>query len=363
MIREITLHNFQNHKKLRIKLDKVTVLVGESYAGKSAVVRALRLLTTNKPKGTSYVRHGTGKAVVVCRLVQRGHTRVVKCTRGRSANAYYLDGKKYAPERKRSVPAAIEQLLNLGPVNFQRQDEPHLWLFDSPGQVAKHLNEIADLETMDKVMAHIAKEVRSLTAEVKVVKERLAAARDESKSLAWVPSLVRRFRRLESVGKRHGEILATIARAESLVQTAVGHQSAAERLSDARLAAKKPCLIGGRIAKLAEARTALAELVRRAEANRPVRLPDVGPVIAARAGADAFAERRRELESLIMQAEERRRQWKDSTRQSAGETKRLKKLSRKVCPVCKRPWPSSPAATCTSHRKSPKPGRKKTGTR
>ena len=74
---------------------------------------------------------------------------------------------------------------------------------ESPGQVAKHLNEIADLETMDRVMGHIASKVRKLSAEIRVTKDRLREAKQQVERLSWIPSAVQRFRRMQAAGKRH----------------------------------------------------------------------------------------------------------------------------------------------------------------
>jgi DNA repair exonuclease SbcCD ATPase subunit len=56
MIEEITIINFQIHKKLHFTLDpEITCVTGPTNSGKSSIVRAIRWLFFNRPTGNSYI--------------------------------------------------------------------------------------------------------------------------------------------------------------------------------------------------------------------------------------------------------------------------------------------------------------------
>lgn len=55
---KLRIQNFQAHKDTTIEFDCITTIVGPSDIGKSAVLRALKWVAKNEPKGTSFVRDG-----------------------------------------------------------------------------------------------------------------------------------------------------------------------------------------------------------------------------------------------------------------------------------------------------------------
>lgn len=65
----LTLHNFQSHADTTISLSEgLNVVLGESHAGKSAVLRSLRWVAENKPAGRSIIRVGTNECFVEAEL-------------------------------------------------------------------------------------------------------------------------------------------------------------------------------------------------------------------------------------------------------------------------------------------------------
>jgi len=55
LIRSLEIENFQSHELTKLDLHKgLNVIVGPSDQGKSALIRALRWLCYNEPKGTDF---------------------------------------------------------------------------------------------------------------------------------------------------------------------------------------------------------------------------------------------------------------------------------------------------------------------
>ena len=179
----VSIFNFQTHKSLHLDLEKVTTIVGPTESGKSAVVRALRWVCLNKPTGLGFLRVGAKEVKVS--LEVDDHT-VVRL-KGKK-NVYRLDGEEYRSFGN-DVPEAIAKSLGVDDVNFQRQLDPPFWLTDSPGQVAKSLNAIVDLDIVDESLAHVGREHRDARAVHQVTRDRIDEAQAQVDALSHVPTM------------------------------------------------------------------------------------------------------------------------------------------------------------------------------
>ena len=185
MLRSLRIRNFQRIKNLKIKLDPyVTTIVGENDRGKSAVLRAIRWLCSNRPSGKGFVRTGSNRTTVELQL--EGH-RIVRST-GASHNEYSLDGEKFKSFRS-EVPAPIRDLLSVQDINFQHQLEPAFWFTLTPGQVTKELNKLVDLEAIDKFQTILARRQKKVRDRLLIVSHGIELERLQVRSLAWVESV------------------------------------------------------------------------------------------------------------------------------------------------------------------------------
>lgn len=218
MITKVILRNFQRHKHLEIDFERVTVLTGKTDSGKSAVVRALRWVLTNHPKGNKFVRNGAKKCSVTLHV--DGH--VIKRVRGEKTNLYFLDGQKFA-SFKSEPPEPIQKLLMISPEAFQQQHDPVFWLSLSPSEVSRRLNEIADLHIMDVAVRMGARKRRDTQQKLKWLAEQKQAATEERKELQDVPQMIEEFRGLQELDQeitnnveRHSRLIAVSSKLENL---------------------------------------------------------------------------------------------------------------------------------------------------
>lgn len=205
MLTSLRLHDFQKHRDLTIQFGQVTTIIGPSDAGKSAVLRALRWLCLNRPAGEGYIRFGTKAA---WSRVEVDGTRIVR-RRGPGANLYVL-GEQELRAFGSEVPDLIAGLLNLDDVNFQGQHDAPFWFSLTPGQVARELNRIVNLERIDRTQRHLQKKLTEARHGLGFAKERLAKAVQEQKRLAWVGEASKEWERIE-------ERASTIARVRSTI--------------------------------------------------------------------------------------------------------------------------------------------------
>jgi hypothetical protein len=157
----VEIENFQCHENLELELHGGATIVGESDAGKSAVLRAIIWVMTNSPSGLAMLRHGE-KSVRV-RITVDGH--VVERERSKSKNVYRLDGAEYVAFGA-DVPDPVARVLSVSALSIQRQHDPPYLLAANAGEAARELARVVDLDVIDRTRASVARERRAATAAV-----------------------------------------------------------------------------------------------------------------------------------------------------------------------------------------------------
>jgi exonuclease SbcC len=171
MIKSLSIQNFQSHEKTELTFSPgVNIIIGNSDSGKTAIIRALRFLIWNRPSGTSIRSWWGGKTSVrLCTEegdITRTKDKIDSYTIGRP-------GKKDMVLKafSTSVPEEVSRILNVNEINLQRQlDRPFL-LSETPGEVAKHFNKIANLDKIDTSLQNINSWIRELTSDIKYAEE------------------------------------------------------------------------------------------------------------------------------------------------------------------------------------------------
>lgn len=201
MLQNIKIRNFQAHKHLEIELDPhITSIIGPSDSGKSAIIRALRWLIFNRPLGDAFIKTGSKQAAVI--LKTENHT--IKRKIGQE-NLYILDGEKYKAF-KAGVPEEIQNILKLDEINFQNQHDSPFWFNESAGEVSRQLNQIVDLEIMDKTLTNLAGELRKARAEESVIQKRIEETSEQRQKLKHIRQMDDDLKKVESYYKEHSEI-------------------------------------------------------------------------------------------------------------------------------------------------------------
>lgn len=182
MLESITIHNFQKHKKLRIDFDEhITVITGRSDSGKSAIIRALRWVCFNQPSGDAFIQRDS----TTCSVSLKADSRSLKRTKGKWDNSYTLDRKQYHALGQGNVPEDVTKLLNVNSINFQGQHDSPFWFSLTAGEVSRQINQIVNLQLIDKVLSHVASDLRRVKAAVQVSETRLEDAKASVSSLSW----------------------------------------------------------------------------------------------------------------------------------------------------------------------------------
>lgn len=365
MIESLRLRNFQNHTDRTIKFSPlVTSLVGPTNAGKSAIIRMLRLILLNKLSASpdSYITHGKEWLAGVLKV--DGHTVVRR--RGKGSNLYKLDGKVFRSFGN-GVPEEIAKLLQCSEANFQRQIDLPFWFTESPGQVSRNLNSIINLGVIDDTLASVASLLREARSEKAVCESRLREAKIQKHNLKWVPACNAALQRIEAKKEQHARITHRMISVGQTVRDWGELLREREMVTETLLGGKELILRVEALERLRGERDALRELVGQWELCQKVLSgprPDISHLLVKRKQADGIAERRRELESIVTELEA----LGEEKCQVKAELKALNKrlASVKVCPACgqeiKSSSPQSAICTSPTHRR-PSGQKNLTGTR
>jgi DNA repair ATPase RecN len=179
----VSVENYESIESADLELGAFTVITGPTSSGKSALIRAVRLLAFNA-RGTDYIRHGQTTCKVGTGVAEEGW--VVGIERGgRGKDAYRLVPDGHDLENVEvytklggKVPEAVSARLRLSELNFAGQfDSPYL-LDASGGQVAKTLGELTNVTVVLDAASRAQSLKRSINAELKAAtaeRDRLAA--------------------------------------------------------------------------------------------------------------------------------------------------------------------------------------------
>lgn len=179
MIKQLNISNFQSHPETQLTFSPgVNVIVGTSDSGKSAILRSLLWVLTNRPLGNSFIRKGTNKVKV---QVETDTGTVVRVKGGKD-NCYQI-GDDILTAMGSDVPAQVTDLLGLEDVNLQRQFDGFFLLMDSPGKIATAVNAVTQLEDAENVSRKLGNEISRDDSEIKKI----------NASLESLETLVSRF--------------------------------------------------------------------------------------------------------------------------------------------------------------------------
>ena len=199
MLEKLIIRNFQKHKKLTIEFDKeITTIIGATDSGKSAVIRALRWVLTNKPQGNAFIRDGASYVSVT--LLVDGHS--IERRKGKGVNYYKLDGKEFHAF-KFDVPPEITDVLNLSLINFQQQHDAPFWFSETAGEVNRQLNRIVNLHTIDDFFSVIIARLRKSKTELELTNEKIKAFEEAQEKTDYIPILQKDYEAMIAIRDKH----------------------------------------------------------------------------------------------------------------------------------------------------------------
>jgi DNA repair ATPase RecN len=241
MITKIGIVNFQSIEQLGVECGPITVFVGESDSGKSAVVRALYAAAFNDYP-SDHVRSGAGHSMVVI-ATDEG---VVRAEKGKAKNEYEIktsDLKRWS-RVGRDVPEEVSALLGFRQVelddgtkfipSIQRQFDGPFLLSDSPSKVAKILGSLTNISTLFAAIREGTNEARRLRRAAEEAAEE--AERHEESRRELEPKAEALRRQYADAAEEVTKLEALWRRLNEVGQLEERIKVSADRVADARVA-------------------------------------------------------------------------------------------------------------------------------
>ncbi|NLD49986.1 MAG: AAA family ATPase, partial [Clostridiaceae bacterium] len=230
-IKKVKIENFQSHENTELVFDKgLNVIVGPSDQGKSAVLRAIKWVLYNEPRGNEFIRQGTKGARVTIEI-SNGYT--ITRERTQSKNRYILEdaqgqssifegfGNEVPLEiiKAHGIPKVVLDTDIRSNLNFGEQLEGPFLISESGALRAKAIGRLTGLHIIDKSIRDTAADLRResqtgerLKDELKSIGERLEEYKDleilegnlvkSEEVIRSIEDLLKRVERLEAL--KHG---------------------------------------------------------------------------------------------------------------------------------------------------------------
>lgn len=172
LIEKVLIENFQSHESTELTFhDGLNVIVGSSDHGKSAVIRAIRWVLYNEPRGNDFIRQGTNFARVTLWLntgyaITRERTpsknRYILTDRYGNSNIYEGFGNEVPQEivNAHGIPKVILDTDKNTSINIGNQLEGPFLLSESGAVRAKAIGRLTGLHIIDKAIRDSATDLR-----------------------------------------------------------------------------------------------------------------------------------------------------------------------------------------------------------
>lgn len=165
MIKLLQLNDFQSHQESVLEFSPgVNVITGGSDSGKSAMLRGLYWVLTNRPSGLGFIRKAVagkkdGKARVTVVVGEKDVSTVITRTRSAKENACTCGNQPYSTLGK-DVPEDVLRALNMNEINIQRQLDGPFLILSPPSAVAAKFNQYTNLDKVDQMVSELSSKVR-----------------------------------------------------------------------------------------------------------------------------------------------------------------------------------------------------------
>lgn len=251
-IRELHLVNFQSHKDTHILLDPgLNVLVGESDQGKTAVIRALRWLFYNEPRGTGFIR--AGETYCEVSVIYDDGTKVSRIRdESKRINRYIVsrpgEEEVVTEKFKNEIPLEVQNILGVFPlwidrddgleVNLARQLEAPFLISASGANRARIIGRIANLHVIDAAQREVLKDIRNtnksktdLENEVIRMEEKLKQYDDLQEKQRRIEQLQEKLIQIEKTQKFYENLLIMQAKSTQVRKLLADNESTIKRLN------------------------------------------------------------------------------------------------------------------------------------
>lgn len=210
MIKSLSIENFRSHIKSHLDFHPgINIIVGKSRSGKTNILRALQWLIFYRPTGDS-IKNNNSATKVVSEV--NNHT--VELLKNNKA-VYTVDGNQLSGFGT-TVPKEVSSSLNISDINIQDQIEEHFLITGSPGEVAKTINKIIQIEQSDSYITSLTTKINSQNQKIKILETKNKEIEKSLNELSFVDKLKSMIDLWTLLSKGQKELELKIAEIQSI---------------------------------------------------------------------------------------------------------------------------------------------------
>ena len=207
MIRRLRIKNFQSHRDTEIEfLPTVNMIVGSSDQGKSSILRALYWLIYNRPLGGEFRSWFASDKESTEVELETWEGDVIIHRRDNSGSNYLLNDELLEAHGS-EVPDLVKDALNIGEYNFSRQFDRYFLLQDTAGEVARKLNAVVKLDSIDVATKRIKKIISDADQDKKQAAKSIVKFEEQVKEFVHLPKVEKIIVALSSDNKQYVKCL------------------------------------------------------------------------------------------------------------------------------------------------------------
>lgn len=348
MIKSVEIKNFQGHRYSFFNFASgVNTIVGPSDVGKSSVIRAIKWVCFNRPLGDAFRSNWGGDIHIIITTAEGDR---IERFRGKTKNLYRLNKKDYKATGA-GVPEEIRLALNINEINFQNQmDQPFL-VSSTAGDVGRHFNRIAKLDSIDTTLKNLNRSLRETKSNREKEKEEIKSLEAQIKKLTWIREADGELTAVENESARLSKEKQKIRGLESIIRPLREKETqiiplqnlsrSIQEIAKAQQGKLEIQDIKGRIKSLHDQISQIQ--ARETEFSENKALSKAQPkIIDCRGQIERISGYIGQIESLKLAIsgfkgakEEKSR----AERDLAQIEEEREKLAPDTCPLCKQPWP------------------------
>lgn len=219
-IKKLSLRNFQSHRQTDLEFTPgLNIIVGPSDQGKSAIIRALRWLIYNEPRGTGFIRAGETRCQVRVELSNGVAVERIRDESGR-INRYILEipGEETMVFEgfNREVPLEVRKALGIQKlvvdrdralgINLAGQLEAPFLLEETGSTRSKVLGRMANLHIIDAAQRDTNRDISQALQEISRLEGDITALDEQLQEYADLEEQELRLQKLEHLLQRLSEL-------------------------------------------------------------------------------------------------------------------------------------------------------------
>lgn len=209
-IKSLQLVNFQSHKDTHISFDEgLTVILGPTDQGKSAIIRALKWVLYNEPRGSDFITVGCKNCKVT--LEMNDGTVIIREREG-NKNRYILkkDGQEQIFEgfgnnvpleiiKAHGIPKIRIDRDSAATVNLAEQLEAPFLISESGSTRAKALGQLVGVHIIDAAQRKAIKDLVDLEQRKRMLNNEIADLNEDLKNYEDLPAIKERIESLKAI--------------------------------------------------------------------------------------------------------------------------------------------------------------------